>query len=63
MVLTDIASSGKLEDDTQAALETAVDDYVSTFLATEGTELSTDSSIADGEDVEVEQETIVTKKR
>ena len=62
-VLTDIASSGKLEDDTQAALETAVDDYVSTFLATEGTELSTDSSIADGEDVEVEQETIVTKKR
>ncbi|WP_062212831.1 F0F1 ATP synthase subunit alpha [Demequina oxidasica] len=62
-VLTDIASSGKLEDDTQAALETAVDDYVSTFLATEGTELSTDSSIADGEDVDVEQETIVTKKK
>ncbi|WP_061962700.1 F0F1 ATP synthase subunit alpha [Demequina aurantiaca] len=62
-VLTDIASSGKLEDDTQAALETAVDDYVSTFLATEGTELSTDSSIADGEDVAVEQETIVTKKK
>jgi len=62
-VLTDIAAGGKLEDDTQAALETAVDDYVSTFLATEGTELSTDSSIADGEDVEVEQETIVTKKR
>jgi F-type H+-transporting ATPase subunit alpha len=62
-VLTDIASSGKLEDDTQAALETAVDDYVSTFLATEGTELSTDSSIADGEDVDVEQETIVAKKK
>ncbi|WP_430868604.1 F0F1 ATP synthase subunit alpha [Demequina aurantiaca] len=62
-VLTDIASSGKLEDDTQAALETAVDDYVSTFLQTEGTELSTDSSVADGEGVAVEQETIVLKKK
>jgi len=62
-VLTDIASSGKLEADTEEALETAVDDYVSTFLASEGTELSTDSSVADGEDVKVEQETISKKKK
>jgi F-type H+-transporting ATPase subunit alpha len=62
-VLTDIATTGKLEADTEAALETAVDDYVSTFLATEGTELSTDSSIAGGEGLDVEQETIVTKKK
>jgi F-type H+-transporting ATPase subunit alpha len=62
-VLKDIASSGKLEQDTEEALEKAVDDFVSTFLDTEGTELTTDSSVADGEDVDVSQEQIVAKKR
>jgi F-type H+-transporting ATPase subunit alpha len=62
-VLTDIAGSGKLEEDTEKALETAVDDFVSTFLSTEGTELSTTSSVADGGDVNVSQEQIVAKKR
>ena len=62
-VLTDIADTGKLSDETEAALETAVDDYLSTFLASEGTELSTTTSVADGEDVDVEQEQIVAKKK
>ncbi len=61
-VLKDIASSGKLEEKTEAALEKAVDDYVSTFLGTDGTELSTDSSVSDGEDVDVQQEQIVTQR-
>lgn len=62
-VLKDIKSSGKLEEKTEAALSDAVDDFLSTFLSTEGTELSTDSSVADGEDVDVSQEQIVAKKR
>ncbi|MFW2513198.1 F0F1 ATP synthase subunit alpha [Demequina sp. SO4-13] len=62
-VLTDIAESGKMSDDNEAELETAIDDYLSTFLASEGTELTTDSSTASGEDVEVEQEQIVAKKK
>jgi len=62
-VLKDIASSGKLEAKTEAALEKAVDDYVSTFLESEGAELSTDSSTSDGADVDVEQAQIVTTKK
>jgi F-type H+-transporting ATPase subunit alpha len=62
-VLADIASSGQLTDDNEAALEIAVDDFVATFLSTEGTELSTTSSTDDGEGVNVAQEQIVTKKR
>ena len=62
-VLTDIAESGQLSGETEAALDAAVDDYLSTFLASEGTELSTTTSVADGEDVDVEQEQIVAKKK
>ncbi len=61
-VLKDIASSGKLEEKTEAALEKAVDDYVSTFLESEGADLSTDSSSSDGADVDVEQAQIVTQR-
>ncbi|WP_084105679.1 F0F1 ATP synthase subunit alpha [Demequina sp. NBRC 110056] len=62
-VLTDIADSGQLSDETEAALEAAVDDYLSTFLASEGTELSTDAAIEGGGDAESEQEQIVAKKK
>ncbi|PKQ25354.1 MAG: F0F1 ATP synthase subunit alpha [Actinobacteria bacterium HGW-Actinobacteria-4] len=63
-VLTDIATSGQLTDDTEGTLDKAVDDFVTTFLSTEGTELSTTSSVGDdGAHVEVAQEQIVTKKR
>ncbi|WNM23797.1 F0F1 ATP synthase subunit alpha [Demequina capsici] len=62
-ILTDIATSGQLSDDTEAALATAVDDYLSTFLDSEGTELSTTSAIEGGGDVDVEQEQIVAKKK
>ncbi|HLT67403.1 MAG TPA: F0F1 ATP synthase subunit alpha [Microbacterium sp.] len=62
-ILTDIASSGQLSDEVEAQLEKTVDDFVSTFLRSEGTELHTDSSIAGGGDVDVEQEQIVAKKK
>src|SRR5690554_1191998 len=62
-VLSDIASTGQLSADNETALEAAIDDYLSTFLETEGTELTTDSSTASGEDVQVEQEQIVTRKK
>jgi F-type H+-transporting ATPase subunit alpha len=62
-VLTDIAESGQLSDDTEKALDAAVDDYLSTFLATEGTELTTDVAIEGGGDAESEQEQIVAKKK
>ncbi|MFN3865897.1 MAG: F0F1 ATP synthase subunit alpha [Demequina sp.] len=62
-VLSDIAETGQLSAENEAALDSAVDDYLSTFLSSEGTELTTDSSTASGEDVSVEQEQIVTKKK
>ncbi|MDN4471768.1 F0F1 ATP synthase subunit alpha [Demequina zhanjiangensis] len=62
-VLDDIASSGKLEKETEEALATAVDDYLSTFLATEGTELSTTASIEGGGEAGSEQEQIVANKK
>src|SRR5690554_160253 len=62
-VLTEISSSGNLTKETEAALEAAVDDYVSTFLASEGTELTTTSTVDDGQDVDVDQEKIVAKKK
>ncbi|WP_062201276.1 F0F1 ATP synthase subunit alpha [Demequina salsinemoris] len=58
-VLDDIASSGQLSDETEAALASAVDDYLSTFLETEGTELTTTASIEGGGEAGVEQEQIV----
>ena len=62
-VLTDIAGSGKLEPETESSLESAVDDYLSTFLASEGTELHTDAAIEGGGEAESEQEQIVAKKK
>ena len=62
-VLDDIRDSGKLTDETTESLEAAVDDYLSTFLASEGTELTTDASIEGGGDAESEQEQIVAKKK
>ncbi|WP_297081155.1 F0F1 ATP synthase subunit alpha [uncultured Demequina sp.] len=62
-VLSDIADTGKLSDETESALETAVDDYLSTFLASEGTELHTDAPIEGGGEAESEQEQIVAKKK
>ena len=62
-ILTDIASSGVLSKEAEAELEANVDDYVSTFLAGTGTELSTASAIEGGGDAEVEQEQIVTGKK
>ncbi|WP_084073930.1 F0F1 ATP synthase subunit alpha [Demequina sp. NBRC 110052] len=62
-VLDDIASTGQLSDETESALAAAVDDYLSTFLESEGTELSTTASIEGGGDVDVEQEQIVAKKK
>jgi len=62
-ILKDIASTGALSDENEAKLGTVVDDFVSTFLRSEGTELHTASSVADGEDVDVQQEQIVAKKK
>ena len=62
-VLTDIASTGLLSKENEALLETHVDDYVSTFLAGTGAELTTASTIEGGGDAEVEQEQIVTGKK
>jgi F-type H+-transporting ATPase subunit alpha len=62
-ILKDIGSTGALSDENEAQLGKVVDDFVATFLRSEGTELHTDSSISDGEDVDVEQEQIVAKKK
>ncbi len=62
-ILTDISSTGALSDDNEVELNKQVDSFVSTFLASVGTELHTDSSVADGESVDVEQEQIVAKKK
>ena len=62
-VLTDIASSGVLSKETEAELEKNVDDYVSTFLAGDGVELTTAASIEGGGEAEIEQEQIVKQKK
>jgi F-type H+-transporting ATPase subunit alpha len=62
-ILSDISSTGVLSDENEAKLNTEVDSFVSTFLSSVGTELHTDSSVADGESVAVEQEQIVAKKK
>src|SRR6187431_2512130 len=61
-ILKDIGSTGALSDENEAKLATAVDDFLSTFLASQGTELHTDTSISDGADVQVEQEQIVAQR-
>jgi F-type H+-transporting ATPase subunit alpha len=62
-ILKDIGSTGALSDENEAKLGEVIDDFVATFLRSEGTELHTDSSISDGGDVDVEQEQIVAKKK
>ena len=59
-VLTTISSSGKLEDDTEAALDAAIDDFRAGFLKGDGTSLI---GVVEDEVVEVEQEQIVRQKR
>ena len=59
-VLTTISSSGKLEDDTEAALDAAIDDFRAGFLKGDGTPLI---GVVEDEVVEVEQEQIVRQKR
>lgn len=62
-VLSDIAETGKLSEDNEAALSSEVDDFLSTFLESEGTELTTKSAIAGGGEAEIEQEQIVAKRK
>ena len=60
-VLSTIASSGKLEDDTEKALGDAIDEFRTGFLIGDGTTLVGTSD--DGAEVEVEQEQIVRQKK
>ena len=59
-VLTTIASSGKLEDDTEAALEAAVGTFRDGFLKGDGTPLVGGEAEVE---VEIEQEQIVRQKK
>jgi F-type H+-transporting ATPase subunit alpha len=61
-ILDQIASTGVLSDNLEVELGAAVDDYLSTFTGAEDTELTTKTTVADGVDVEVEQEKIVRRK-
>jgi F-type H+-transporting ATPase subunit alpha len=60
-VLTTIASSGKLEKDTEQALEAGVEDFRRNFLLANGSPLI--GGDASDEAVEVQQEQIVRQKR
>jgi len=62
-ILDEIAKGGLLTDEVEAELNTAVDDYLSTFTGGDDAGLTTDTTVADGVDVEVEQETIVKRKK
>ncbi|WP_061961792.1 F0F1 ATP synthase subunit alpha [Demequina flava] len=62
-VLSEIADTGKLSDEAEETLHKEIDDFVSTFLETEGTELTTDASIEGGGEASEEQEQIVAKKK
>jgi len=62
-ILSDIAETGQLSGDNEAELEKQVDSFVSTFLESEDSALTTSSTVDDGEAVEVEQERIVTEKK
>jgi len=61
-ILDQIASTGLLADDLELELEAAVDDYLSTFTGGKDTGLTTKTTVADGVDVEVEQDKIVRRK-
>ncbi|WP_426594714.1 F0F1 ATP synthase subunit alpha [Cellulomonas sp. McL0617] len=60
-VLSTIASTGKLEDETEKALGDAIDEFRRGFLVGDGTTLV--GSLDDGADVDVEQEQIVRQKK
>ncbi len=60
-VLSTIATTGKLEKDTEGALESAIEDFRRGFLLKDGSPLLGGSS--DDEAVDVEQEQIVKQKR
>lgn len=61
-VLTTIAESGVLTDETEAELEQAIDEFAAGFMV-EAAEPAPETSLGDGEEADVEQETIVTQKR
>jgi F-type H+-transporting ATPase subunit alpha len=61
-VLSVIAETGKLEQDTEDALAAAVDDFRNGFLKADGSPLVGGADV-EGEGVEIEQETIVRQKR
>jgi len=62
-VLQKIATTGLLSDEVEAELAKHVDEYLATFTATLGTELSTTQSVADGRTADVAQEKIIRKKK
>jgi F-type H+-transporting ATPase subunit alpha len=62
-ILDQIAKTGLLSDELEAELEAAVDDYLSTFTGAENSELTTQSTVADGVDVKVVHEKIVKRKK
>nr|WP_297428729.1 F0F1 ATP synthase subunit alpha [uncultured Actinotalea sp.] len=61
-VLSTIESTGQLSDETEAALEKAVDEFAAMFQHGADAEAE-GASLADGETADVEQEQIVTQKR
>ncbi|KQY23545.1 ATP synthase subunit alpha [Cellulomonas sp. Root485] len=60
-VLSTIASTGKLDDETEKALGAAVDEFRNGFLVGDGTTLVGSSD--DGAEVDIEQEQIVRQKK
>ncbi len=60
-VLSTIASTGKLDDETEKALGDAIDEFRNGFLVGDGSTLV--GSADDGAEVEVEQEQIVRQKK
>jgi F-type H+-transporting ATPase subunit alpha len=61
-VLSTIESTGQLTDETEAALEKAVDEFAAMFQHGAGAQAE-GASLADGETADVEQEQIVAQKR
>jgi len=60
-VLSTIASSGKLEEETEKALGDAIDEFRNGFLVGDGSTLV--GSADDGAEVDIEQEQIVRQKK
>jgi F-type H+/Na+-transporting ATPase subunit alpha len=62
-VLTTISSTGKLESDTESALESAVEDFRNGFLKGDGSPLVGGEDADDSDAAPVEQEQIVRQKK